>query len=224
MVLGRCRKQPVNYRKIMIHRSFRLCGQNSPALGNASVNREYSVRKTYGQSPHQPSFQFDLSCRILQQGNSFPYLAQCKHTQKEQLLVCSFNPRDHFGCRLRFYKLGNDAGIKEKSTHRSTARPKSGLRFKSSPAPARGDSAKNCTRLWGCFARSVSLLYCSIGKITTSSLPCFVITWGPFARARRMTSLNCALAAWSCHVAVSELRVLVRLGFSLGTDTAFTPS
>src|SRR5580700_5638068 len=65
---------------------------------------------------------------------------------------------------------------------------------------AKGDSAKNLDRLFGCRARLVNRSNSSNARMTTASLPCFVTTWGARSRALRNTSLNCAFAACNCQV------------------------
>src|ERR1017187_9885438 len=64
---------------------------------------------------------------------------------------------------------------------------------------ASGERAKNSTRLWGWRERAFSRSNSSAGRITTASLPWRVTHCGPSERARRNTSLNYALAVWSCQ-------------------------
>jgi hypothetical protein len=86
------------------------------------------------------------------------------------------------------------------STHRSTSRPVSLSRSKSSLMPASGDSRRNCNRLLGWRDLAISSLNCSSGIIMTPSLPSRVISGGPSVRASLKTSLDHALAVCSCQV------------------------
>src|SRR5271155_5462114 len=76
-----------------------------------------------------------------------------------------------------FEEFGNNIRIEQECAHSSTARPYSGFRSRSIGSLAKGDSAKNLDRLFGCRARLVKRSNSSIARMTTASLPCLVTTW-----------------------------------------------
>src|SRR4029077_13393416 len=102
-------------------------------------------------------------------------LTQGEDTQTEQTLIRRIDPPRDRRVRFRLYKFGDNVGIEQESAHRSTIRPYSGVRSRSTGTFARGDSAKNLARLRGCFARPVRRSNSSAGSMTTASLSWRVI-------------------------------------------------
>src|SRR5437667_1888927 len=101
--------------------------------------------------------------------------------------------------RSELYDLRDHVRIQEESAHRLTFLPWSGFRCKSKSTPRSGERRKNSTKLLGWRWRAVSSSNSSAGTITTASFPPRVTYCGPSLRARRKTSLNCALAVWICQ-------------------------
>ncbi len=189
VVQGGGRKQAVSHRQAP---SRSLCPRRkpSPPVGHTFIDGQNAACKPYRQLPVQPRSQSHSAGRIGQRDNPHANFTHGKHAQMEQHFVGCFHPGRHPSLRLPPYQFGDHIRIQQKSAHSLTLRPKSGLRFRFNLTRARGDSAKNCTRLCGWRARANNRSNSSAGRITTASFSCRVTNCGPSERARRKTSLN----------------------------------
>src|ERR1700745_983583 len=81
---------------------------------------------------------------------AFPNLTECQYAQVQKCLVPSFRPGDYAWLGLDADGLRNAVRVEQKAAHSSTFLPSSLPRSKLSSTPARGDSRKNSTMLFGC--------------------------------------------------------------------------